>query len=78
MITASAAAAGSSAGGTILGFTLLSAMVIAYWVPTFVALARHVPNKWQIATVNFFAFFFLFPWVVALVWALKPVEPRAA
>lgn len=76
-MTIAAASAGGSAASTILGFTLLSALVIAYWVPTFVALARHVPNKAQIAVVNFFAFTVI-AWVVALVWALKPAAPRAA
>lgn len=71
------AAAGYSAGDYVLSFTLWSFIVIAYWVPTFVALKRRVPNRAQIAVVNFFAFLFV-PWVVALVWALKPAAPRAA
>lgn len=62
-------------GSTILGFVIWALLIVAYWTPTIVALVRKVPNKAQVIAVNFFAFTFVC-WVIALVWALKPIEPR--
>jgi hypothetical protein len=75
MITASATAGEPSAFAITVFWV---ALFLAYWAPAVVALVRRVPNLAQIIAVNFFAFFFLIPWVVALVWALKPAESRAA
>lgn len=54
------------------GLLLWAVIIAAYWAPTVVAFARHIPGKWQIFVVNFFGFVFGIGWIVALVWAIKP------
>ena len=44
----------------------------AYIAPTIVAVAREVPNRWQIAVVNLLLGWTLAGWIAALVWALRP------
>jgi purine-cytosine permease-like protein len=57
---------------TFEALLLWAVIIAAYWAPTVVAFARHIPNKWQIMVVNFFGFVLGVGWIVALVWALKP------
>ena len=75
-MTLATAAAGSSAGSTVLGFILWALMVIAYWVPAFVALVRHVRAPGQVIVVNALLGWTVIGWVVALVMAFREARPR--
>jgi Superinfection immunity protein len=70
-MTLATAAPGSGAGSLVLGFVLWSLLILAYWVPTFVALTRHVPGKGQVVVVNLFLGWTGIGWVVALVMAFR-------
>ena len=72
MLIMAAASGGSNAGGDI---ALIVAGVIAYWVPTVVALARRVPAVGQVVVVNFFLGWTFIGWVVALVMAFRARRP---
>jgi hypothetical protein len=68
------AAGGNAGGGSTLGSLALAVALIAlYWLPSFIAWRRHVQGIGQVVIVNFFAFFFLVPWVIALVMAFRHV-----
>jgi Superinfection immunity protein len=77
-VLATAAATGGG-GNVILGLFLWAAIIISYWVPTIVALVRHVPNKGSVIVVNAFLGWTVVGWVVALAMACRsvpqPVEP---
>jgi len=59
-----------------MGSVILLIMLFAlYWLPTGVALARKTGNIAQVVVMNFFGFTLVF-WVVAMVFAVKPLENR--
>ena len=63
---------GNTLAGQIAGtiaFVVLP--VVAYWVPSFVAVHRRVPAKSQVIVVNLFFGWTVIGWVVALVMALR-------
>jgi hypothetical protein len=59
----------------VLSLLLLGALIGAYFVPTIVALARHLDNVVQVALLNFFLGWSVIGWIVALIWAAKPARP---
>jgi hypothetical protein len=67
--------AADDVGGKVLAGVLYLFLIIAYWVPTIIAFARHVPAKAQVVIVNFFLGWTLIGWVVALVMAFRQVPP---
>ena len=77
-------ASGSNTGGTVLGIVLYVLAFAAYWTPSIIAVCRwgHIPNPAGVLITNFFAWFFLFPWVIALVMAVRskpqPVQVQMA
>ena len=50
--------------------------LLVYFVPFIVARSRAVNNVPQIFVLNLFLGWTLLGWVLALIWALKPVEKR--
>lgn len=68
MIVASAHHHVSNTGGLIVLWIFL---VVFYWVPTIVAWVRKVPNAMSVTVINFFAFLFFIPWIVALAMACR-------
>jgi hypothetical protein len=71
------ASGGSDPGGTILGLVLWVVIFAAYWTPTIIAFARHVPAKAQVLIVNLFLGWTFIGWVVALVMSFRAVPPAA-
>jgi hypothetical protein len=57
----------------LIGFTVF----FVHFLPSFVALSRHVENLWWIVLINLLFGWTLIGWVVALVWALRD-NPRYA
>ena len=72
-----ALAEGSNAGGAVLGIFLYLLLFAAYWTPSIIAVCRwgKIPNPAGVLIINFFAWFLLFPWVIALVMAVRS-RPR--
>jgi len=69
--------AGSSGGSAALGAIVWIIAIAAYWAPTIVALCRRPhPDLGPVIVWNFFAFFFLFPWIIALVKAVASTKPQ--
>jgi hypothetical protein len=67
---------GNQLAGQIASITAFVVLpLLAYWIPTFIALARHVPAKAQVVVVNLFLGWTVIGWVVALVMALRAVPP---
>ena len=56
---------------------MLLLLTAAYWAPSFVAWRRHIPAKVQVVLINLFLGWTLVGWVVALVWAFRPVSRPA-
>jgi uncharacterized membrane protein len=75
MITA-AASTGNGPGGTILAIVITIVVIAFYWLPSFVAWRRGARNLGSIIVINFFAFFLMIPWIIALAMALA--DPRRA
>ena len=74
---AAAATTTTSPGQLILSLVLLGIFIGLYFLPTIVALLRHVPNVVQVALLNFFLGWSFIGWIVALVWAAKPLPQPA-
>jgi len=72
------AAAGTGPGGTAGAFVITIAGIALYWLPSLIAWRRRVPGLGQVVIVNVFAFFFLVPWIIALVMAFRPPVSRTA
>jgi len=69
--------AASPTGTGYVGGTLgILAIVVAYWLPTIIALIRHVRGKGQVVVVNLLLGWTVIGWIVALVMAFRAV-PRA-
>jgi hypothetical protein len=62
---------GAGIAGIIIGVVVA---ILAYWLPTIVAWRRGVPNVFQIGLLNFLAGWTMVGWVIAIVWAVKPVS----
>lgn len=70
-----AASTGTSTGDVILAIMVTVGGLIAYWVPTIVALVRHIPNKGSVIVVNAFLGWTVVGWVVALAMAVRSRPP---
>lgn len=67
---------GSGAGYTVLGFAILIGGVLLYILPSLIASRRRLPELTQVVIVNIFLGWTFIGWIVALVMANKPVQPR--
>ena len=45
-------------------------LILMYWLPTIIAIARQAPSALGIAVFNFFLGWTVIGWIMALVWAL--------
>ncbi len=59
--------------GTVMGGLIL---LVLYFVPSFVALERRVPNVGSIIVINVFLGWTVIGWVVALAMAARSVPKR--
>jgi Superinfection immunity protein len=75
-----AASQSASAGQIILGIVVLLVIIGLYFLPLLIAWRRHLDNVIQIALLNFFLGWTGIGWIVALIWANKPIpaSPRQA
>lgn len=58
-------------GGALLGVLGLIVLLLAYFVPVFVAFSRGVPNKGSVFVVNLFLGWTVVGWIVALAMAAR-------
>ena len=58
----------------ILGLIVLVIGFAIYFLPTLVAQSRNNPAGCAIAVINIFFGWTLLGWVIALVWALAPID----
>jgi Superinfection immunity protein len=65
------AAAGSSGGNVALALLLWAGLILGYFIPTIVAMVRHVPNKGSVIVINVFLGWTIVGWVVALAMAVR-------
>ena len=73
------ATAGGGAGSTAAAFAGTIGMILLYWLPSLIGWRRRVPGLGQVVIWNFFAFFFVVPWVAALILAFRePVSRTTA
>ena len=63
--------AAQSGGADALGALIWIAVIVAYWVPTIVAVIRHVPNAGSVAVVDGLLGWTVIGWVVALAMACR-------
>jgi hypothetical protein len=62
---------GASPGASFLLFLLLVVLLGLYFVPTLVALTRHVPHLGWVIVINLFLGWSLVGWVIALAMAAR-------
>ena len=74
MNLAAASSSASPACSVILGIAVILVSIAAYWVPSFVAARRKVPNVGSVVVVNLFLGWTVIGWIVALVMAMR--DPR--
>ena len=68
--------ADSQAGSTAVGIIVWIVLVAVYWAPTITGAILRKHNTSVIAVWNLFAFFFVFPWIMAWVKvAERPQQP---
>ena len=69
----SLAASGTDAGSVVATVFFIVVAIVAYWVPTIVALIRRseIPNVGSIVVINLFAGWTLVGWVIALAMACR-------
>jgi hypothetical protein len=53
---------------------MIGLLVVTYLLPTFIAGFRNHPNGWAVLWVNVFFGWTIVGWVVALLWAVAPIE----
>ncbi|WP_326734213.1 superinfection immunity protein [Streptomyces sp. NBC_01022] len=58
-------------GGALIGALGLIVLLVAYFVPAFVAYSRGVPNKGSVFVINLFLGWTVVGWVVALAMAAR-------
>ena len=61
---------------TVFGGLFIVAALL-YFVPTIVAITRHVPNTGSVIVINLFLGWSLIGWIVALAMAVEPQMARA-
>lgn len=74
MFPALAYAARSSDGNPALGAVILYALIIGYFLPTFVSIAREHHQKPAIIALNLLLGWTVLGWIGALVWSLTAVR----
>ncbi len=57
--------------GALLGVLGLIVLLLAYFVPAFVAFSRGVPNKGSVFVINLFLGWTVVGWIVALAMAAR-------
>jgi hypothetical protein len=65
-------------GMMLFGMLFTGPLLVLYFVPTIIALARKQRNTVAIAVLNFFLGWTFVGWVVALVWALTETHAAPA
>jgi hypothetical protein len=76
MFTAAAATTtATSPLQAVLSLLLLGALIGAYFIPTIIALMRHLDSAVQVALLNFLLGWTMIGWIIALIWAAKPAQP---
>jgi Superinfection immunity protein len=78
IMTAAAAATASDSGSVVLGLFVWALIIAAYWIPTVIAFARHVPNEGSVAVINGFLGWTFIGWVVAMAMACRSVPNALA
>jgi DNA-binding transcriptional regulator of glucitol operon len=63
--------ADSSGGSAALGIIVWIVVIAVYWAPTITSAIRHLPDTGTVAVWNFFGWFFLVPWIVAMAKAAR-------
>jgi len=58
-------------------FVVIALVVTIYFLPSIVAVGRHVPNTGSVFVINAFLGWTLIGWVVALAMAARSVPPGA-
>jgi T4 superinfection immunity protein len=53
-------------------------LVIGYWLPSFVAIARGHQSWWAIVALNLFLGWTVLGWIFALVWSLTALRGETA
>ena len=66
-----ASSSGSNGGNAVAGFFIILGYIVAYFVPTIVALARKVPSRGSVVVVNFLLGWTIVGWIVALAMACR-------
>ena len=61
----------------IFGLWLFAMLVGLYFLPTIIAVDRHVVNKWSVVVINVFLGWTLIGWVVALAMALRTATEKS-
>lgn len=56
---------------SIFGLYLIALLVGLYFLPTAIALDRHVMNKWSVVVINLLLGWTLIGWVVALAMSVR-------
>ena len=72
-----AASSSGDGGSVVMGILIIVLSIAAYWVPTFVAGIRRVPNTGSVIVVNLFLGWTVIGWVVALAMACRSRPPGA-
>jgi len=58
------------------GLVLIIAIIVAYFIPLFIAYGRHHHNRGAIAAVNILLGWSVLGWIGAFVWALTKVDNK--
>ncbi len=73
----SAGGVAGAIGATILLIAIFITIFAAYWVPSIVALTRHVPDRGSVIVVNALAGWTIAGWIVALAMACRSTDVPA-
>lgn len=68
------AQAGGGDGG--VGFLLLASLAVAYFLPSIVGAARHVPNIGSVVVINVLLGWTVIGWIISLAMAARSVPPQ--
>jgi hypothetical protein len=72
LVLASGDSGGDSGAGVGVGLVVLFLIsFVFYWIPTVVAVVRHVPNMASVVVINLFLGWTLIGWVVALAMSVR-------
>jgi len=54
------------------------AFIAIYALPSFIAIARDIPGKTLVVVLNISLGFSIIGWILPLIWALTPAQPKSA